>query len=69
VIDNSGFIVVHPDYITNGLPKEAEHIMAKELALAMDLIQSGVMKSESCIQYVNYTLQSYREVCLDDKKS
>ncbi|XP_074645932.1 VWFA and cache domain-containing protein 1-like isoform X2 [Tubulanus polymorphus] len=53
VIDDSGFIVIHPDYIearTTNLPiVEDVHITSKEPSIATTLILAGIMTRSSCL--------------------
>jgi hypothetical protein len=62
VIDNSGYVIVHPDYMPNSVPNVVEHITRKEPELAMELFQASLLSNETCINFVDITLQSFSEV-------
>ena len=61
-IDNGGFVLVHPDYINGSPPSTAEHIMSKKPAIAMELVNNGILYNDSCVNVVDITMQSFWKV-------
>jgi hypothetical protein len=62
VIDNAGFIVVHPSYSNGSVPSAAEHIMSKEPAVAWELVKNSVMFNASCVEIFQIVVQSFWKV-------
>ena len=61
-IDNGGFVIVHPDYISGSPPSAAEHIMFKEPAIATELVNNGILYNDSCVDIINIDLQFFWKV-------
>ena len=61
-IDNGGFVIVHPDYISGTAPSAAEHIMFKEPAIATELVSNQIMYNDSCVDIINIDLQFFWKV-------
>ncbi|XP_077996465.1 VWFA and cache domain-containing protein 1-like [Glandiceps talaboti] len=48
VMDNSGYLVVHEDFLDDKLDVSALHITEKEPHIAQDLIKEGIMSKSAC---------------------
>ena len=67
MIDTSGFIIVHPDWITDintlkASDVEKIHISSKESGIAKSLIDGGIMVEEQCTNYEKIHDQHYWRV-------
>ena len=67
MVDTSGFIIVHSDWITDSashdnLDMKRTFITVKEPGIAKDLIHGGIMTEEECTNYEDILDQHYWRV-------
>ncbi|XP_069134341.1 VWFA and cache domain-containing protein 1-like [Argopecten irradians] len=73
LVDNSGFIIIHPDFVDPNI-RESErralvediHLVQKESDIAAHLIARSVMSRQSCANFDNHKLQMTYRVQLND---
>lgn len=57
-IDRSGFVFAHRDFLDSA-PLTQVHITTKEPEIAADLVQRGIMTTDSCVNFADITNQRF----------